>query len=67
MISCLNLFHSGYQLTGTLANSEDPDEMPHQVAFHPGLHFLLRAVQVMLRKTSQFKVKNPQGGAIFGH
>ena len=26
---------------GTLANSEDPDEMPH-VAFHLGLHCLLR-------------------------
>ena len=22
------------KLTGTLANSEDPDEMPHHVAFH---------------------------------
>ena len=26
----------------TLANSEDPDEMPHNVAFHQGLHFLPR-------------------------
>ena len=26
---------------GTLANSEDPDEMPHNVAFHQGLHCLL--------------------------
>ena len=25
-----------------LANSEDPDEMPHNVAFHQGLHNLLR-------------------------
>ena len=24
----------------TLANSEDPDEMPHNVAFHQGLHCL---------------------------
>ena len=23
---------------GTLANSEDPDEMPHNAAFHQGLH-----------------------------
>ena len=23
-----------------LTNSEDPDEMPHNVAFHLGLHFL---------------------------
>ena len=27
---------------GALANSEDPDEMPYTVAFHKGLHFLLR-------------------------
>ena len=26
---------------GTLANSEDPDEMPQKIAFHQGLHFLL--------------------------
>ena len=29
-------------LTVTLANSDDPDEMPHHVAFHRGLHCLLR-------------------------
>ena len=27
---------------GTLANGEDPDEMPQQLAFHKGLHCLLR-------------------------
>ena len=26
----------------TMANSEDPDEMPHKAAFHQGLHCLLR-------------------------
>ena len=26
---------------GTLAKSEDPDEMQHNSAFHPGLHCLL--------------------------
>ena len=29
-------------LLGTLSNREDPDEMPHDVSFHPGLHCLLR-------------------------
>ena len=29
----------------TLANSEDPDEMPHNAAFHQGLHCLLRRNQ----------------------
>ena len=28
-----------------LANSEDPDEMPHNVAFHLDLHCLLRQKQ----------------------
>ena len=27
---------------GILENSEDPDEMPHNAAFHQGLHCLLR-------------------------
>ena len=30
---------------GNLANSEDPDEMLHHVAFHQGLHCLLRLKQ----------------------
>ena len=29
----------------TLANSIDPDEMPHNAAFHQGLHCLLRQNQ----------------------
>ena len=37
-----NPFYSGYLHTDTLANSEDPDEMPHNVAFHQGLHCLQR-------------------------
>ena len=31
--------------TGTLANSEDPDEMQHNAAFHQDLHCLLRSKQ----------------------
>ena len=27
---------------GTFANSEDPDEMQHDAAFHQGLHCMLR-------------------------
>ena len=27
---------------GIIANSEDPDEMPHKAAFHQGLQCLLR-------------------------
>ena len=30
---------------GTLANSVDPDVMPHKAAFHLGLHCLLRQKQ----------------------
>ena len=29
----------------SLAHSEDPDKMPHNVAFHQGLHYLLRPKQ----------------------
>ena len=29
-------------LTGTLANSEDPDEMPHNPAFHQGPNCFLK-------------------------
>ena len=46
-----NYFHSGYQFTGTLANSEDSDEsthttdqdeVSHKAPFHQGLHCVLR-------------------------
>ena len=33
---------TGNLRTGTFANSEDPDEMPHTAAFYQGLHCLLR-------------------------
>ena len=29
----------------TIANNEDPDEMQHNAAFHPGLHLLLLSKQ----------------------
>ena len=35
-----SLHYTG-SLMSTLANSEDPDEMPHNAAFHQGLHCLL--------------------------
>ena len=38
---------------GTLANSEDPDEMPHNAAFHQGLHCLLR-LKLSSEKEIQF-------------
>ena len=28
--------------TGMFANSEDPDEMPHNAIFHQDLHYVLR-------------------------
>ena len=37
--------YTGNPYTGTLANSEDPDEMHHNAAFHQGLHCLLRLKQ----------------------
>ena len=39
-----NPLHSGYRCSGTLANSEDPDDTL-KVAFHPRLLWLLRYKQ----------------------
>ena len=36
---------------GTLANSEDPDEMQHDAAFHQGLHCLL-----ILKESSETEI-----------
>ena len=38
----INPLYSGNPITSTFANSEDPDEMQHNAAFHHGLHSLLR-------------------------
>ena len=37
--------YTGNPQTGTLANSDDPDEMQDNAAFHQGLHYLLRLKQ----------------------
>ena len=37
----VNPLYTGKPLMGTFANSEDPDEMQHDAAFHQGLHSLL--------------------------
>ena len=36
----------------TLANSDDPDEMQHNAAFHQGLHCLLSLTTFRDRSTS---------------
>ena len=38
----INPLYTGDSKWSTLANSADPDEMPHNVAFHQCLHCLLR-------------------------
>ena len=43
--SCKHKCFLTHWLTITLADSADPDEMPHKVAFHQGLHCLLRYKQ----------------------
>ena len=37
-----------------LANSEDPDEIPHNAAFHQGLHSLLRQEQSSEKEIQYF-------------
>ena len=39
---------------GILANSEDPDEMKHNVAFHRGLHCLLEKMDLQRKKYNIF-------------
>ena len=39
---------------GTLANSEDPDKMSHNAAFHHGLHCLLRQNQSLKKEKHSF-------------
>ena len=34
------IIYSHVTLKGYFANSDDPDEMPHDAAFHQGLHYL---------------------------
>ena len=41
----------------TLANSEDPDEMPHIAAFHQGLYCLPRQKRY-IEKEMQFSFSN---------
>ena len=38
----INPLYTGNCKIGTLANSEDPDEILHNAAFNQGLHCLLR-------------------------
>ena len=43
-LSISNPWYNGNPLTSTYANSADPDEMPHPVAFHQGLHCLQKYI-----------------------
>ena len=40
IISKKNIAFHSLKMNFVLANSADPDEMPHHVAFHLGLHYL---------------------------
>ena len=46
----VNLFHSGYLQTSSLANSEDPDVMPHDAVFHQRQHYLLSQKNIQRKK-----------------
>ena len=39
---------------GTLANSEDPDEMPHNAAFHQSLHCMQYKIDLQRKKFTTF-------------
>ena len=40
----------------SLTNSEDPDEMPHNPAFHHGLHCLIAMAKTIFRERNTFYV-----------
>ena len=41
---------------GTFTNSEDPDEMQHNAAFHQGLHWLLKLKRSLEKKNIFLKL-----------
>ena len=43
----------------SLANSEDPDEMPYNAAFHQGLRCLLRQINDLKKKYNIFPTLQP--------
>ena len=42
----INSWKTGISFTATLASNEDPNEMPHYVAFLQGLHFSLSQIDL---------------------
>ena len=50
----VKLFYSGNPKTGTLTNSKDPDEMPHNAAYHQGLRCLSRKTRSSEKNTFFF-------------
>ena len=51
-LACVFLYplYSNNTWIDTFANSEDQDEMPHDVAFHQGPHYLLRQKQYSVKE-----------------
>ena len=45
-------FYNGDSKMSYLANSEDPDEMPHNAAFHQGLHCLPRPKPIFRKENT---------------
>ena len=43
---------------GSMVNTEDPDEMPHMVAFHQGLHCLLLKTKWIVRERNGISFEN---------
>ena len=50
---------TGISKMRTLANSEDPDELPHHAAVHHGLHCLLRQKQSSKKKKLEMLTCDP--------
>ena len=53
-----NLLYSGNPLTSIFANSEDPDEMQHNAAFHQGLHSICKGKKDLQEKKTIYLENN---------
>ena len=52
----VTLFHYGYRQTGTLANSEDPDEMSHKLGSSLFTRVIHHSIESLTRNSLIYKI-----------
>ena len=61
----MDVKHFFKQETDTLANSEDPNEMPHNAALHQGLHCLFRQNQSEKKQAGMNLIRSQAPNLVF--